>query len=135
MRGVVWNGVPREVTIQNVPRPRLSSSEEVIVRLTSSAICGSDLHCYRGLLGSANPPWVLGHEGIGIVQEVGEAVQNVKPGDRVIVPGIFDDGVLKLDDVPLFVGVGFGNEFGSSNEGMQGMYSRIGLELYHVYLV
>lgn len=121
MRAAVWNGVPRQVTIKTVPIPRLQTSEDVIVRLTSAAICGTDLHLYRGISGSANPPWVLGHEGVGIVQEVGEAVQNVKPGDRVIVPCIPDDGVLTLENLPNLTTYGFGPDFGLGNAGMQGM--------------
>jgi threonine dehydrogenase-like Zn-dependent dehydrogenase len=121
MKATVWNGKPLHVTVESVPKPKLLSSEDAIVRLTSSAICGSDLHIYRGVLGSTNPPWVLGHEGVGIVESVGEAVQNVKRGDRVIVPCTPDDGVLNIDRlVPSLESYGNGEEFGS-NDGMQGM--------------
>jgi hypothetical protein len=121
MRTTVWNGSPYQVTIKSLPKPHLKSSEDALVRLTSSAICGTDLHLYRGILGSANIPWVTGHEGVGIVQEVGEAVQNVKPGDRVIMSCIPDDGVLKLDGVPNLVTFGGGTEFGvGKDEGMHG---------------
>lgn len=122
MRAVIWKGKPFHVSIDSVPKPQLLSSEDAIVRLTSSGICGSDLHIYRGVLGSTNPPWTLGHEGVGIVESVGEAVQNVKPGDRVIVPCTPDRGVLDIDQLiaPLEV-YGSGAEFGS-NDGMQGMY-------------
>ena len=120
MRAVIWKGKPFHVSVDNVPKPQLLSSEDAIVRLTSSAICGSDLHIYRGVLGSTNPPWVLGHESVGIVESVGEAVQNVKPGDRVIVPCTPDHGVLDIDQlVPPLEVFGSGAEFGS-NDGMQG---------------
>lgn len=120
MRATIWKGKPYHVSIENVPKPRLLSSEDAIVRLTSAAICGSDLHVYRGILGSANPPWGLGHEGVGVVDSVGEAVQNVKPGDRVIVPCIPDEGVLNIDQLigPLET-FGVGADFGS-NDGLQG---------------
>ena len=120
MRAAIWKGKPFHVSIDTVPKPQLLSSEDAIIRLTSSAICGSDLHTYRGILGSTNPPWTLGHEAVGIVESVGEAVQNVKPGDRVIVPCTPDDGVLDIDALiaPLEV-YGSGIEFGS-NDGMQG---------------
>ncbi|KAF1832696.1 GroES-like protein [Decorospora gaudefroyi] len=124
MRATVWNGIPYQVTIKSVPKPRLQTSEDVVVRLTSAAICGSDLHIYRGINGSATPPWVLGHEGVGIVQEVGEAVQNVKPGDRVVVPALPEDGVLNLQDVPVLAGFGFGDEFGL-RDGLQAEYIRV----------
>ena len=124
MRATVWNGVPFQVSVKTVPKPRLLASEDAVVRLTSAAICGSDLHIYHGVLGSSNPGWVLGHEGVGIVQEVGEAVQNVQPGDRVIVSGIPDEGVLKLQDVPSIVIFGIGEDFGiGDHEGMQGRYT------------
>jgi hypothetical protein len=125
MRATVWNGIPFQVAVKSVPKPRLLTSEDATVRLTSSAICGSDLHIYHGI---ANPGWVLGHEGVGIVQEVGEAVQNVKPGDRVIVSGIPDDGVLKLQDVPSVVVFGGGTELGiGDDEGMQGEFPALSL--------
>jgi D-arabinose 1-dehydrogenase-like Zn-dependent alcohol dehydrogenase len=80
MRATRWNGDPLNLTLESIAKPHLLTSEYVIVRLTSAAICGSDLHVYRGVAGSATAPWTLGHEGVGIVQEVGEAVQIVKPG-------------------------------------------------------
>lgn len=120
MRATVWKGKPFHVSIENVLKPKLLSSEDAIVRLTSAAICGTDLHIYRGISGSTNPPWVLGHEGVGIVETVGEAVQNVKPGDRVIVPATPDDGVLNIDELlPPLESFGLGADFGT-NEGMQG---------------
>ena len=124
MRAAIWKGKPFHVSIDTVRKPQSLSSEDAIVRLTSSAICGSDLHIYRGILGSTNPPWTLGHE-VGIVESVGEAVQNVKPGDRVIVPCTPDHGVLDIDALiaPLEV-YGSGIEFGS-NDGMQGTRSSV----------
>jgi threonine dehydrogenase-like Zn-dependent dehydrogenase len=102
--------------VKSVPKPTLQSSEDAIIRLTSSAICGSDLHVYRGLVGSTNPPWTLGHEGAGIVEAVGSAVQNVKCGDRVIIPCTPDDGVLAIDKlVPSLERYGLGAELGSND--------------------
>ncbi|KAH6611923.1 alcohol dehydrogenase GroES-like domain-containing protein [Boeremia exigua] len=125
MRAVVWKGKTGHVSVDNVPRPKLLSSEDAIVRLTSAGICGTDLHIYRGIVGSTNPPWVLGHEGVGIVESVGEAVQNVKPGDRVIVPASPDDGVLNIDQlIPALESVGLGADFGSS-DGLQAEYFRV----------
>lgn len=131
MRAVVWKGKSFHVSVDNVPKPELLSSEDVIVRLTSSAICGTDLHIYRGISGSTNPPWVLGHEGVGIVESVGEAVQNVKPGDRVIVPVNPDDGVLNIDQLlPPLEAAGLGIDFGT-NDGMQGKWIKVaGVSIY-----
>lgn len=123
MRATVWKGKAFHVSIENIPKPNLLHSEDAIVRLTSAAICGTDLHIYRGISGSTNPPWVLGHEGVGIVESVGEAVQNVKPGDRVIIPAAPGDGVLNIDALlPPLESFGLGTDFGPG-EGMQGMVS------------
>ncbi|KAJ4317662.1 hypothetical protein N0V94_004816 [Neodidymelliopsis sp. IMI 364377] len=125
MRAAVWRGKLYHVSVENVPKPILLSSEDAIVRLTSAALCGTDLHIYRGLMGSATPPWVLGHEGLGIVESVGEAVQNVKPGDRVIIAAIPHEGVLNIDQhIPALGPFGLGAEFGS-NDGLQAEYFRM----------
>jgi threonine dehydrogenase-like Zn-dependent dehydrogenase len=124
---------PSQVSVKTVPKPQLLASEDAVVRLTSASICGSDLHIYHGVFVSSNPGWVLGHEGVGIVQEVGEAVQNVKPGDRVIVSAIIDDGVLKLQDVPSSMTFGCGKEIGvGDHEGMQGKHH---VSLLHLLLM
>ncbi|KAH7382641.1 alcohol dehydrogenase [Phaeosphaeria sp. MPI-PUGE-AT-0046c] len=126
MRATIWKGQPFQVSVESIPKSRLLTSEDAVVRLTSAAICGSDLHTYRGLLGSANPPWGLGHEGVGIVEEVGEAVQLVKPGDRVIVSSTPDDGKFDVNLVPELDIYGFGPEFGAGNsDGMQAEYIRV----------
>lgn len=123
MRTTVWKGKAFHISIENIPKPNLFHSEDAIVRLISAAICGTDLHIYRGISGSTNTPWVLGHEGVGIVESVGEAVQNVKPGDRVIIPATPDDGVLNINALlPPLESFGLGTDFGPG-EGMQGMVS------------
>ncbi|KAJ8109690.1 hypothetical protein OPT61_g7269 [Boeremia exigua] len=125
MRAVVWRGKAYHVSVENVPKPQLQSSEDAIIRLTSSALCGTELHVYRGFAGSSNPPWIMGHEGVGIVEAVGEAVQNVKPGDRVIVPGTVDDGVLNINEIiPALEFAGLGADFGT-NDGLQAEYYRV----------
>ncbi|KAJ9273264.1 hypothetical protein DTO212C5_849 [Paecilomyces variotii] len=85
MRATVWEGKPYHMTVKDWPMPIIRDARDVIVRLTTAAICGSDLHDYHGRLGSKNPPWVMGHEGVGIVTELGDAVSSLKKGDRVIV--------------------------------------------------
>ena len=84
MRAVVYKG-PFEVTVENVPDPTLQHPNDVIVRITSSCICGSDLHMYEGRT-AAQPGIVFGHENMGIIQEVGPAVKTLKVGDRVVMP-------------------------------------------------
>jgi glutathione-independent formaldehyde dehydrogenase len=84
MRAVVFAGT-RSVTVEDVPDAVLEDAGDVVVRISSSAICGTDLHMYDGRTG-ATPGLVLGHEALGIVQEAGSAVEMVKPGDRVVIP-------------------------------------------------
>ena len=85
MRAVTWQG-KRDVRVEQVPDPGIREPDDVIVRITSSAVCGSDLHLYEVMTPYLNEGNVLGHEPMGIVEEVGSAVTEVAPGDRVVVP-------------------------------------------------
>ena len=81
MKAVVYKG-PYKVAVEDVPDPKIQAPTDVIVRITSSAICGSDLHMYEGRT-AAQPGIVFGHENMGIVQDVGNGVVSIKQGDRV----------------------------------------------------
>ena len=85
MKALTWHG-KRDVRVEEVPDPRIEQPTDAVVRITSSAICGSDLHLYEVLGPFLNPGDVLGHEPMGIVEEVGPEVTHIKPGDRVVVP-------------------------------------------------
>lgn len=85
MRAVVWHGT-KDVRVERVRDPEILNPRDAIVRVTASAICGSDLHLYNGLMPTMKPGDVLGHEFMGVVEEVGPGVRNLSPGDRVIVP-------------------------------------------------
>jgi threonine dehydrogenase-like Zn-dependent dehydrogenase len=85
MKAVVWQG-PGEIELTEVPDPQLRGRGDAVVRLTVSAICGTDLHMIRGTMPGMRPGTVLGHEGVGVVEEVGSAVRAFRPGDRVVVP-------------------------------------------------
>ncbi|XTZ15604.1 zinc-dependent alcohol dehydrogenase [Micromonospora echinospora] len=85
MRALTWHG-KRDVRVEEVPDPRIEEPTDAIVRITSTAICGSDLHLYEVLGPYLKPGDVLGHEPMGIVEEVGSGVTRLKPGDRVVVP-------------------------------------------------
>ncbi|PMR61801.1 glutathione-dependent formaldehyde dehydrogenase [Verrucosispora sp. ts21] len=85
MRALTWQG-KRDVRVEEVPDPRIEEPTDAIVRITSTAICGSDLHLYEVLGPYLKPGDVLGHEPMGIVEEVGSGVTRLKPGDRVVVP-------------------------------------------------
>lgn len=119
MRAVAWLGIPFNMTVIDVPRPTIQHENDVIVRITHSAICGTDLHTYRGTQGgTAQVPWTMGHEGIGYITEAGEAVTTYSVGDYVVIPDQADDGRLNLESIDLSsVTFGFGNDLG----GTQGM--------------
>ncbi|HET8650534.1 MAG TPA: alcohol dehydrogenase catalytic domain-containing protein, partial [Gemmatimonadales bacterium] len=76
----------KKLRVEEVPDPRILNDRDAIVRVTSTAICGSDLHLYDGFIPTMEKGDVLGHEFMGEVMEVGRAVKNLKPGDRVVVP-------------------------------------------------
>ena len=84
MRAIVYQGT-RDVGVQTVADAVIEDPEDVVVEVTSSAICGTDLHMYDGRTG-AEPGLVLGHEPLGVVREVGEDVHLVRPGQRVVIP-------------------------------------------------
>ena len=85
MRALTWQG-KREVEVREVPDPFIQEPTDAIVRITTTAICGSDLHLYEVLGAYLNPGDVLGHEAMGVVEEVGSEVTHIAPGDRVVVP-------------------------------------------------
>src|SRR5437763_1764714 len=86
MRAVTWHG-KRDVRVENVPDPKIQEPTDAIVRITSTNICGSDLHLYEVLGAFLKPGDILGHEPMGIVEEVGpQAAEHIRPGDRVVLP-------------------------------------------------
>lgn len=85
MKALTWQG-KRSVSVEDVPDPRIEEPTDAIVRITSTAICGSDLHLYEVLGPYMNKGDVLGHEPMGVVEEVGSSVTNLQPGDRVVIP-------------------------------------------------
>src|SRR5437868_3183026 len=85
MKAACWHGT-NDVRVDNVPDPKILNPRDAIVRITSTAICGSDLHLYNGLIPTVEKGDILGHEFMGEVMEVGKGVRNLKVGDRVVVP-------------------------------------------------
>ncbi|HML34617.1 alcohol dehydrogenase catalytic domain-containing protein [Sporomusa sphaeroides] len=85
MKAVVYHK-PYSLTLEDVPDPELQDSREILVRVTSTAICGSDLHIYHGLQPMLHDGVIPGHEFMGVVEEVGKDVKRWKRGDRVLVP-------------------------------------------------
>jgi threonine dehydrogenase-like Zn-dependent dehydrogenase len=85
MKAVTWHG-KRDVRVEDVPDPILKEPNDAIIKVTSTGICGSDLHLYEVFGPFLEPGDILGHEPIGIVEEVGADITNIVPGDRVVVP-------------------------------------------------
>jgi threonine dehydrogenase-like Zn-dependent dehydrogenase len=85
MKALVWHG-KEDVRCDNVPDPKIEQPTDIVVRITATAICGSDLHLYDGLMPTMEDGDILGHEPMGIVEEVGNSVTKLKRGDRVVVP-------------------------------------------------
>ncbi|EJT72256.1 hypothetical protein GGTG_09122 [Gaeumannomyces tritici R3-111a-1] len=124
-RVVMWEGKVGQVVTREIPFPRIEEPEDVIVRITTSALCGTDLHVYRGFMGSPNVPYSLGHEGMGVVHEIGPAVDSFKVGDRVIIAFPSDRPIpTKNSTVLQLAGFGLGSLFGDL-QGLQAEYVRV----------
>ncbi|WP_027408396.1 zinc-dependent alcohol dehydrogenase [Anoxybacteroides tepidamans] len=85
MKAVTYQGI-KDVEVKNVPDPSIVKDDDIIVKITSTAICGSDLHLIHGMIPNMPHDFIMGHEPMGIVEEVGPGVTKVKKGDRVIIP-------------------------------------------------
>jgi alcohol dehydrogenase len=122
MRAAIYNG-PGEIAIEEVPRPEIESPTDAIVRVTHTAICGSDLWFYRGDSDREEGSRV-GHEPMGIVEEVGDDVRSVEPGDRVFGPFLISCGHCEFCRKGLHTSCVNGDSWGGENGGCQGEYVR-----------
>ncbi len=91
MKAVVFHGIG-DIRLDEVPEPKIQEPTDAIVRITASAICGTDLHMIRGTFPGMIPGTVLGHEGVGIIEEIGPNVRNLRVGDRVVIPSTIGCG-------------------------------------------
>ena len=101
MKAVTWQGTEK-ISVDEVPDPRIEEPTDAIVKITSTAICGSDLHLYKILGMFLDEGDIIGHEPMGIVEEVGPEVTHIKPGDRVVVPFNISCGSCFMCDRDLF---------------------------------
>jgi threonine dehydrogenase-like Zn-dependent dehydrogenase len=85
MKAVTWQG-HRKVSVETVPDPAIKEPTDAIIKVTSTGLCGSDLHLYETLTPFMTPGDIVGHEPMGVVEEVGPGAGNLKVGDRVVVP-------------------------------------------------
>src|SRR5690625_7358051 len=100
MKAVTWQG-KRDVRVETVEDPALREPTDAIIRVTTTAICGSDLHLYEVMGPFLEQGDILGHEPIGVVEEVGPQVGNLEPGDRVVIPFQIACGSCAMCDVDL----------------------------------
>lgn len=84
MKAMVYHG-PGAKSWDEVPDPSITDPTDVTVKIETTTICGTDLHILQGDVAAVTPGRILGHEGVGVVHEVGQAVTNFKPGDRVLI--------------------------------------------------
>jgi threonine dehydrogenase-like Zn-dependent dehydrogenase len=136
MKAVVFHGVGK-VSVDDVPDPSIQHPNDAIVRLTASAICGTDLHFVRGTISGVKEGRVLGHEGVGVVEEVGANVRNFGPGDRVVIASTIGCGTCsycragyysQCDNAnPNAAGTAFfgGPEDAGGFDGLQAEYARV----------
>jgi threonine dehydrogenase-like Zn-dependent dehydrogenase len=111
MRGAIFNGIPGQVNITDLPMPTINDPNDAIIKITTAAICGSDLHMYDGYMGMANPPWPLGHEAMGYITQLGSNVTGHHIGDYVVIADYVGHGASKV-----IYGVGMNPSIG----GLQG---------------
>jgi alcohol dehydrogenase len=118
MRAAVYHG-PRDIRVEDVPEPELDASTDAIVRVTHTAVCGSDLWFYRGD-SDRDIPSTVGHEPMGIVEAVGDDVRSVSPGDRVFAPFKISCGSCEFCRKGLHTSCVNGDGWGGDNGGAQG---------------
>src|SRR4051812_26413257 len=85
MRALCWYGT-NDVRVETVPEPKILNARDVIIKVTATAICGSDLHLLDGFMPTMEAGDILGHEPMGEVVEVGSEIKNLQVGDRIVVP-------------------------------------------------
>lgn len=118
MQAAIFHG-PGDIRIENVPDPRIQDPTDAIVRITHTAICGSDLWFYRGE-SDYQEGWRTGHEPMGVVEAVGRDVRTVKPGDFVIAPFAFSDGTCEFCRKGLHTSCSHGGFWAGERDGAQG---------------
>jgi alcohol dehydrogenase len=125
MKAVVYHG-PGQKSWEPAPDPKIQQSGDAIVRITSSTICGTDLHILKGDVPEVRPGTVLGHEAVGVIEELGSASGSLKVGDRVLVPAITSDGNCDFCRQGMYSHCRDGGwVFGHLIDGLQAEYARV----------
>jgi len=128
MKALVYRGIG-DIRLEDVPRPEMQGPEDAIVRVTTTSICGSDLHILHGLL-RVEPGTVIGHEFVGVVEEAGPVVTRVKPGDRVLGMAAVNCGRCRACRERLIFACENGGAYGcgpkmGNLQGVQSEYARV----------
>lgn len=136
MKAVVYEGM-KKVKLADLAEPGIKRADDLIIRVTSTAICGSDLHIYHGMVPNMPKGFIIGHEAVGVVEDAGPEVKSIKKGDRILVPFTIACGHCRFCDEGLYcqcdnsnphgrVGAvfGYGENFGSY-EGAQAEFVRV----------
>lgn len=113
MKAVVFHGVG-DIRLDDVPDPQVQEPTDAVVRITASAICGTDLHFVRGAMPAMVPGTILGHEALGVVEEVGADVRCLRQGDRVVIPSTIACGWCAYCRAGYFAQCGTANPNGPS---------------------
>jgi len=126
MKAIQWEGTPFSVSVNEVSIPTITDPFDIIVRLTSAAVCGTDLHTYRGRVPTPNN-LTFGHENMGIVHSIGSDITTLSVGDRVLVSGLIDKSTNNGNVVTLGAyGAGaYGRDSFFSPNGGQAQYMRV----------
>lgn len=135
MKALIYNG-PGKRALEERPVPDVSDAGDAVVKITKTTICGTDLHILKGDVPTCEPGRVLGHEGVGVVEKVGDAVRNFKPGDRVLISCISSCGICEYCRKGMFSHcVDGGWILGNTIDGTQAEYVRTphaDTSLYHI---
>lgn len=110
MQAVTWGGIPLQVNVSTLPIPQILDPTDAIVKVSLSAIGSADIHTYNGVYEDKEVPWVMGHEALGIIVEVGNSVTSFSIGDKVVVPDQALNGIEDLSTAEL-VGLGLGSDY------------------------
>jgi alcohol dehydrogenase len=124
MKAVIFHG-PGQKSWESMGDPKLEQASDAIVRITSATICGTDLHILKGDVPEVRPGTVLGHEAVGVIEEVGSGVSNLRRGDRVLLPAITADGRCDFCRIGMYSHCRQGGwMFGHRIHGLQAEYAR-----------
>lgn len=135
MKALVYHG-PNKISLEDKPKPRLENPTDCIVRITTTTICGTDLHIRKGDVPTVEPGRTLGHEGVGIIEEVGNSISHFAPGDKVLISCITSCGKCPYCKEKMYSHCEKGGWLlGNKIDGTQAEYVRIPFADTSLYLV